>query len=689
MRVADRRRNDRGAFLVIFALLLVAMIIAVGIVVDLGQARSVRRKNQTVADLAALAAGKSLGNSSGPDAINACKDAWTYVQINLKGLPSGASMPCDTGFASFATLGSCKNPPTPPATTPPGSSPITINATGAGDYLISFTYPVADSSITRYGGIIPSDGKPCERMQVSVREKVPVAFGRLAGVDSLSPTMSAIVRGHSDNTQENFAALLLLERRDCAVLQTSGQANILVKKFDNDHPGIIHADSDGSGSCTGGASNQNNYVVWGGQIPNAAGTVSDRRSYPSIIAEGNGAPCPKPAGGLFDFNQGILDLVSFSSGHDVWSGQTPPNFGVCPAPATTALVSSRQPVDIRWNSSDQINTLRTNAATLAAAQPIGYRLFPDPAIPTESCSNDVGADIIDNSVYVNCAVYKPKTRTFTGANIVFSGSVQVGSGNQLLLPNAKQVVIGGCGTCTGGSPSYGLDISGNSNTLFAVNDGGAGKTAVASSTDFNTVCDNRTSPLGVTAARMTILKGPFTVGSNANLALCQTFVLMGFTSSPQQSTAGPSCSDKPCPTTVAPPNGAGYVNLSGSALTWTAPNELCTGPFDPTQDLTLCAPDSTHPFEDLALWTEAGNGTNPSGGADSVIGGGGGKMQVSGRFFIPNGTMTIGAQTSLAQPFDAQFISRRLILAGSGDLVMTPDPRNSVPNPTPAWSLIR
>jgi len=55
-----RADDERGAFIVLWALLITALLIMVAIVIDLGNARSVRRSDQSVADFSALAAGDNL-----------------------------------------------------------------------------------------------------------------------------------------------------------------------------------------------------------------------------------------------------------------------------------------------------------------------------------------------------------------------------------------------------------------------------------------------------------------------------------------------------------------------------------------------------------------------------------------------------------------------------------------------------
>ena len=79
-------RDERGAFLVLWALLIVAMLVMVGIVVDLGSYREERRDNRRAADAAAAAGAIDLG-STVVARVAACEKAWTYAWRNLGETP--------------------------------------------------------------------------------------------------------------------------------------------------------------------------------------------------------------------------------------------------------------------------------------------------------------------------------------------------------------------------------------------------------------------------------------------------------------------------------------------------------------------------------------------------------------------------------------------------------------------------
>lgn len=85
---ACRRRDERGAFLVLAALLLVLMLTMAAIAVDLANGRQQRRQAQATADAAALAAAQDL-----PDPAVVVATAKTYVQQNF-GVPASDWVGC-------------------------------------------------------------------------------------------------------------------------------------------------------------------------------------------------------------------------------------------------------------------------------------------------------------------------------------------------------------------------------------------------------------------------------------------------------------------------------------------------------------------------------------------------------------------------------------------------------------------
>jgi|GEM_PF-4521039 len=98
-RRARRAMDEAGVTMVIFSLLIVALLVVVAIVIDLGNARQQKRQLQNAADAAALAGAHDIGVTGG----DPCAQAATYVYNNLTlGTPSNKT--CTTTVPTGYTI---------------------------------------------------------------------------------------------------------------------------------------------------------------------------------------------------------------------------------------------------------------------------------------------------------------------------------------------------------------------------------------------------------------------------------------------------------------------------------------------------------------------------------------------------------------------------------------------------------
>jgi Flp pilus assembly protein TadG len=148
-RRAQRVVDERGVTMVLFGLLIVALLIIVAVVIDLGNARQEKRQLQNSADAAALAGANDLGTVN---AANACLDAYKFSYNNMR-------------------LG-----------TSPGSCPTSSNA---GVVTISVTTPY-------FGG--PAAFSAASLVNVRACKDVPTSFARIIGVASIHVCGNATAR---------------------------------------------------------------------------------------------------------------------------------------------------------------------------------------------------------------------------------------------------------------------------------------------------------------------------------------------------------------------------------------------------------------------------------------------------------------------------------------------------------------
>jgi hypothetical protein len=607
------------------------------------------------------------------DPRGACEAALNSIKANVGDFPASATMNCNS------------LPATSEACSP--SNVAVLVANGSEPYRFEVRYPVPDSLIgdSRFVGTGANDGlDPCERMQVTLTRTNEPFFAGVMGVESMQVSASSTVRAAMGQSGSGTAALLLLERVGCGVIDSSAPSGNGIKLLpsDSDNPGVIQVDSAGwvgAGACTTNT-NADGFVAYGRALSSTG--------EPSILA------MPAPNG-----DPGIIGLRSLAvggrPGHPVPSG-------ISPDP-TPSQIMSRVPVDLKYNGEPtdtnplsmgqrQISALHersrhlvlkrpsTNAVHRAWLEDRGWTILDDSVLPG-LCGGDA-FEVTGAKVFVDCpGGFSAGTDSFGGTrfvdatDVVFNGKVAVPNNTTLALPNARRVYIRGCGPsspqCNGGN-YYSVSVAGE----LRVNTGGTGLTAPA--------CSTRDSATNTT--ELVTYGGPFLAAGSVRL--CQTFAYLAQDQdtyvrrtqtqvgmAPENYPAVAACSaDLPCPSDTD--TGNGYLRLSGgtgSTIDWTAPNQLDVQPD--AADLAV------HPFEDLAMWTESNQAILIKGQGTSIT---------TGVFFAPNATVDFSGQATQNQPRNAQFIARRLWLSGQGTLVLRPNPADSVQIPLPGgWSLIR
>ncbi len=541
--------------LVLVALLMVAILSMVAIVIDLGQARASRRNDQTVADLASLAAGFFLSGRGSSTVLSsprsACEAAIISVETNIAGFsPSPGAVAACAPLPADA-LGNCG------ATTPPADR--TVNG---GDYRLVIRYPVPDSEIAEprfTGGVGARDGSNrCERMKVILTHVNHTAFAGIVGADTVTTTASAVVRADNTRLARGVAALLLLERVGCGSLQTSGGGSggpgVTVLSSSPLHPGVIQADSAGMLGVTAPVvctSNENagGYVVYGNPLPSAGG------GGPSIVAGTS-------SGGL----TGVIGIYALNVGGR--GGAVYPG-GLSDSPLAS-IITSRQPADDKYNKTSvaggQIRDLHRRGYLGTTGATTGYAV-----ITGSDCSSMATGNPLPSAtqVFVDCPTFSPDALIFPSATtVVFGGKLDIANNRVLSLPRAQHVFVRGCtSSCTGGN-DFGVSVAG---TLLV----NTGETTIPAPADGGTTCAARAGPGSNPAGSTTnwtefaTFGGPFRV--TGLVRLCQTSLYLGadtptyarqavtVTGGSYPATA--QCGFLPCPTSSS--NSRGFITFGG------------------------------------------------------------------------------------------------------------------------------
>lgn len=638
-----RSSRERGATLILFALLITALFVITALVLDYGFVRANRQADKSSADFAAAAGIRGLDDNTGR--VNVWKGICTAVDFLRAN---------DEKLATLSAVDAAGNPVSPD----PCAVPPTVYCEGPGDWrtytgiadsgrirvTVQNGYELAGSAFAEDADEYAADAgdDPCEHLAVIVEQREDPYFGSIAGASGYTTTMRSVAR-LDRGLPDIAAALILLERNDCRVLEVSGTGASVVVGGSEKRPGSIHADSLGNGANC----NSKIYELNGGTPPPRI--ISMRAPQPE--ADGSYAPGEISAVALTgaagaesgNVTDGVSEVCAQQNATDCGN----PSVGLSPAPRDLV---TRSIADVRYLS--PLRALRQRAqdrfaiTTSAAATSAGYVTYP--------C--DAPGPFTDPMVWINCP--GPGNRTFYGDGKVFEAGVEEivingdfgfqGSNQTMHMVSPKRVFIKGV--------SQNAVTVGSSNN-FLVNDG-----AVSDGDGDGFVCPERYA--NNDQARTEFVVGNGRVSSSGGVfRLCQTTLFM------MDSAGGDPC---PLPTTVGTaPDGntcRGNVSVAGGAkVDWTAPN---------LNNVTAPEPDEFALFEDLALWSE----TSGAGGSSWSVGGSGG-LYLGGIFVTPNAdpfTVTGGGAIDIE---DAQFVTRKLRVTGGGVLFMKPQPKNALQIP--------
>lgn len=626
-------RNEEGAFLVLYAVLILGLLMMVAIVIDLGALRADRRVDRSAADSAATAGAFDLQTSSAA----ACQTAWEYALENLRIDPASATSPCG-GFPQCV------------AATATASVPVTGTA---GGYTITITNPVVDTdpllNAEAIGGDVTqpvsstSDGAPCSRVGVIIKYTRDSFFAKVAGFNQNSTSVHSVgLRITEDNGIP--LSLVVLDPTRCGVLTSSGSGGIEITGTANPNlVGGVLAVSDATSSCSGSTP----------LVLDAGGTSHISVTQPGhiFVAAMNGSTCTSPA-----CDPGQIDTTTPLGDR-----------GVYPGPEDPILVPDRGLVDGRYNcranyngtgsdpnyrtvhrrgtsgailpacsstmvsnpESDFVNhlyrevlagalepvapTIYTNCSTLPSPLPGPARI--DCAMPNNFTLTGSGDVWFNNTSTLN-----PTSLTING-NAVFSGGLD--------LSNGRSAVVRGNAEFRSGALSVsGPTVGGGSLTVQ-----GAASGVLCTLTEFVTTatdCVRRSSPTGAFVFLRSGVTSFSLNGGNVNLPAATVFGEGGSTAT---STAGP------------------IIDVGGGgSVTWKAP--------------------TTGPFRNLLSWSDKVSDLTSGATWHKLAGGGG--LTLEGIFFSPLAKVRMTGGSTVT-PLKAQFWAGALQQDGSGVFSMTPD----------------
>jgi hypothetical protein len=289
---AIQRSDDRGAYAVLYAVLVVLFVGITALVIDLGMLRMDRRANRAAADAAAVAGSAALGRG-GNSPVKACEQAMRYAEINLD-----TTTGVDNCAATFGGPVTCTDATTTAtATETVEGRTITVSwPIRDGDPLLtdpdrehSPSLPVSQPSSTR-------DGDPCQRIAVQISQNRQLAFATIWGWTDVTTQAHSVGLAEEGGRGGSISPMIALDPTACNALRVDSATLTVNPAVGDLNPGEISADSDGTGTgCAPGTAvslaNGGTIDALGtsGGAPGHIYTLEDSPSYP-------GCPplCPTP-----------------------------------------------------------------------------------------------------------------------------------------------------------------------------------------------------------------------------------------------------------------------------------------------------------------------------------------------------------------------------------------------------------
>lgn len=677
-------RGEAGAFIVLWALLILAVLIMVAIVIDLSALRQARRQQRLAADSAVTAGGLALKRTA-VGRLAACEDAWSYAAQNLGFDPAPAS-PCGGYDVASGGTDCVKSSP---------SSAVPQFATGTlGAYTVTITTPVLNNDALMKAdaiggdltqpansstGTFNSDGEPCSRIGVRIMSTQSASFAQVIGQGSGTTNSHSVARATIDEGDLR-PSLVVLEPHKCNAMEVTGTPSIEVVGTTATPGGIVIV-SDGNSCPTSGAGagyvlnvgsgKDNSHVTaaFNGNIFLKAGSGSCVGSAcdpsqlddptcwkidPALTNCTGYSPIPQPID--VPINRSRIDyLYNCRTGYTTGTG----NY-------TNVSIDGGNMADCTGTSGDYLNKIFQTVTSTGSGLRLPSGTTWDLIVgddPKKKCADPLPPLPSPGNVQFNCDA--------SGLAVTVDGHAWF---RQTGKPEFKPLAVrvNGSADFDGDvNPSALFEIRGNAYFGGTMSIGGSADVRIRGNSFF-------AGDISVSGGNLS-LRG--TTGSYPTDCVEATFItnvsscarLSGYTAA----------------TATAPSAGGalsflmGNLKQTGGAISvdrvmvYGGPNAALSRTGG--GDLTWFPP-SEGPFRKLAFWSDLQAASHELSGN--------GVLNVDGVYFAPGANFTLGGNPS-AIPQDAQFWALTLKAAGTATFRMTPDPELPSLPLAPSVRLIR
>jgi Flp pilus assembly protein TadG len=413
------RRTERGAVIVLSALIMVALIGMAAIVVDLASTRSVRRDARSAADAGASAGALALTNAT--NATTACADSLAYTFFNLGGTQPTAtqiSTACAGMTATCTTGGAAR------------VASLTVGST-----TVKFTNPVPDTSPLMNAGAVggavtqsvntTNDGTDCQRVGIEIIRPQSRFFGGVLTGSTSNFNIHSVARsGSPPRPGDRPPGLVALNQTVCKSIDAGNNGQIVLKAT-SAGPGIAYSDSNGTASSCG------------------TNPILNSTSAGRLIAEMSGSTPGELAWYAAAASRGYASSSSTTTlGVE---GSTSNYVGklyardtrITRVPVDKVYHCTNVPVSVQplCTTTDPIQDAQTLAA--AATAPAGFTTWSAATgQPCDSTGGTVTMGAANAKIWVDCPLFSVKGNPLVipgGGTIIFHGKLEIVAGGTIAV----------------------------------------------------------------------------------------------------------------------------------------------------------------------------------------------------------------------------------------------------------------
>lgn len=390
------------------AVSMVVMLVIAGMVLDFGLARLDRQANKSAAD-AAIAGGLQSVQIDEEGHLYTYQAACRALEVLKANLPQITDL----------TWADCSDPTKLGEVCNVATSTGIAQFTGTmGNYTVQISSPYVltgsgytdDEALPYVDDVGIPELQGCDQLAVIVTQQREPGLGSLAGTADLATTIRSVGRVDLGSFTDTPVALLTLEQTRCDSIVVGGGSYIHVNAVDDQTPGFVGSDSDGSANSGASNCNGGNRVLTGGHED-------------GILAQ-KSATFP-----------GMIQVRAIGVGNGGKAYDSTINVNAQGGVPTAGSLVTRMPVDDRY---------REGVLNAESEMPLQS---PGSYAAVYSCggADDLSTFVDAPSLWIDCPgqIFQPADGTVLNANSVYINATSLSPLGSFALPRASRVYLTG------------------------------------------------------------------------------------------------------------------------------------------------------------------------------------------------------------------------------------------------------